>query len=91
MIQHIHDIDLIPDLENLLTGEDVIRILRMEDYADPKDTLRKICRRRGLPYIKRGRDRLFERRDLQVWIEQQKECHNAAPASLDRAPHADQR
>lgn len=74
--KHIHDIDLIGDgqlLDDMLTADEVIKILRLEGRADPKDTLRKICRRLELPYMKLGRDRLFDPKDLKAWIGKQKE------------------
>ena len=56
------------ELEQLLTVADVGRLLRL---SRPK--VYELIRQRGLPSLKIGGSRRFERASLLLWIEQQRE------------------
>lgn len=53
----------------LMTEAETIGFLRLDvDCRDPKERLRNLVRRQGLPIIKRGRLHLFRRSDVDAWL-----------------------
>ena len=60
-----------PDPERpILTPEEVIQFLRLDDGAGkPKERLRNLIRRQGLPVVRVGRLVRFRRTDVENWLD----------------------
>ena len=57
-------------LPDLLTADEAIRYLRLDgDGRKPKERLRNLIRRQGLPEIRRGRLQLFRRSAIDKWLD----------------------
>ena len=58
------------DFEDLLTEEDVIKLLQLGARPNPKESLRHQVRKHGLPYVDLGRGlRRFQRADVEAFIQ----------------------
>lgn len=58
---------------SLLTEDEAVRFLRLDDRKNPTGALRWLCRTRRLAYIQVGRGiRRFRAVDLEAYIEQQR-------------------
>lgn len=59
----------IPPTLEILTGEEVIALLRLDvGIADPQERLRNLTRRHQLPFINRGGVRVYRRSSLELWL-----------------------
>ncbi|MCH8880340.1 MAG: helix-turn-helix domain-containing protein [Planctomycetes bacterium] len=59
--------------ESLLTEDEAVQFLRLDDRKNPMGALRWLCRTRRLAYIQVGRGiRRFRAGDLEAYIEQQR-------------------
>jgi Helix-turn-helix domain len=64
------DAQPIPDL---LTRDETINYLRLDvDDRNPKERLRNLVRRQGLPEIKKGKLRLYRRSAVDAWLSKTK-------------------
>jgi hypothetical protein len=53
----------------LLTEAEAIAFLRLDtDAGNPKEKLRNLIRRHGLPYVDRGGVRVFRRSSIDAWL-----------------------
>ena len=53
----------------LLTPDEAIRYLRLDaEPGDPRERLRNLVRRQGLPCLRRGKLRRFRRSELMAWL-----------------------
>ncbi len=60
-----------PDIQpELMTGDETVSYLRLDVGSDnPRERLRNLVRRQGLPCIKRGRLLLFRRVAVDAWLD----------------------
>jgi excisionase family DNA binding protein len=54
---------------DLLTADEAIHYLRLDaEPGDPRERLRNLVRRQGLPCLRRGKLRRFRRSELEAWL-----------------------